>query len=171
MSVSSARRGRVILLGAGPGDPDLVTVRGMNALCEADAVVYDAWAPKELLDFAPAGAALHDVGKHGDDAPTLTLPEIAELLVALAREGKTVVRLEVGDPFVFGRGGEEATACVEAGVDFEVTVTGIDKEVVGQFAAKVRKIRKPDLYKGKGIRYRGEYVRKLAGKTFGTAGA
>ena len=58
-----------------------------------------------------------------------------------------------------------------AGVDFEVTVTGIDKELVGQFAAKVRKIRKPDLYKGKGIRYRGEYVRKLAGKTFGTAGA
>jgi len=57
-----------------------------------------------------------------------------------------------------------------AGVDFEITVSGIDKELVGQFAASIRRIKKPDLYKGKGIRYRGEYVRKLAGKTFGTAG-
>jgi len=128
VSVSSARRGRVILLGAGPGDPDLVTVRGMNALREADAVVYDPLTPKELLDLAPAGAALHDVGKHGDDAPTLTLPEIAALLVALAREGKTVVRLEVGDPFVFGRGGEEASACAEAGIDFEV-IPGISSAI------------------------------------------
>ena len=100
----------------------------MNALREADAVVYDALAPKELLDLVPAGAALHDVGKRGHDAPTRPQPEITALLVALAREGKTVVRLKGGDPFVFGRGGEEATACAEAGVDFEV-IPGVSSAI------------------------------------------
>jgi uroporphyrinogen III methyltransferase/synthase len=118
----------VILLGAGPGDPDLVTVRGMNALHEADAVVHDALASKELLDLVPEGAALHDVGKRRDGGPTLELPEIAELLVALAREGKTVVRLEVGDPFVFGHGVGEAIACAEAGIDFEV-IPGVSSAI------------------------------------------
>ena len=86
MSASSARRGRVILLGGGPGDPDLVTVRGMNALREADAVVYDGLAPKELLDFVPPDAALHDVGKHGRAKAALPQLEITTLLVELARE-------------------------------------------------------------------------------------
>jgi len=120
--------GRVILLGAGPGDPDLVTVRGMNALREADAVVYDALTPKELLDLVPAGAALHDVGRRDHEPSSLSPPEIAALLVELAREGKTVVRLAVGDPFVFGRGGEEATACAEAGLDFEV-IPGVSSAI------------------------------------------
>jgi uroporphyrinogen III methyltransferase/synthase len=128
VSAAPARKGRVILLGAGPGDPDLVTVRGMNALCEADAVVYDALAPKELLDLVPPGAELHNVGKRGHDEPTRPQPEITALLVQLAREGKTVVRLKGGDPFVFGRGGEEATACAEAGLDFEV-IPGISSAI------------------------------------------
>jgi uroporphyrinogen III methyltransferase/synthase len=128
VSASSARKGRVILLGAGPGDPDLVTVRGMNALREADAVVYDALAPKELLDLVPAGAALHDVSGRDHDPPTLPQPEITALLVELAREGKIVVRLAVGDPFIFGRGGEEATACAEAGLDFEV-IPGVSSAI------------------------------------------
>jgi len=124
VSQRDVRRGRVILVGAGPGDPDLITVRGLNALREADAVVYDSLAPRELLRMARPGASLHDVGKRGHDAPTRPQTEINELLVALARDGKTVVRLKGGDPFVFGRGGEEATACAEAGLDVEV-VPGI----------------------------------------------
>jgi uroporphyrinogen III methyltransferase/synthase len=128
VSAPSARKGRVILLGAGPGDPDLVTVRGINALREADAVIYDALAPKELLDVVPPGAALHNVGKRGHDEPTVPQPEITGLLVQLAREGKTVVRLKGGDPFVFGRGGEEASACAAAGLDFEV-IPGISSSI------------------------------------------
>ncbi len=122
------RAGRVILVGAGPGDPDLITVRGAAALREADAVVYDALASLELLELAPASALRIDVGKRGHDAPTRAQPEINALLVRLAREGRRVVRLKGGDPFVFGRGGEEASACAAAGVDFEV-VPGISAAV------------------------------------------
>ncbi len=124
-------KGRVILVGAGPGDPELLTRRAERALREADAVVYDALAPSELLALAP-GAELYNVGKRGHDAPTRSQPETNALLVRLAREGKTVVRLKGGDPFVFGRGGEEASACVEAGVPFEV-VPGISS-VIGALA-------------------------------------
>ena len=122
------RTGRVILVGAGPGDPDLITVRGAAALREADAVVYDALASTELLELAPPSALRIDVGKRGHDAPTRAQPEINALLVRLAREGRTVIRLKGGDPFVFGRGGEEASACAEAGVAFEV-VPGISSAV------------------------------------------
>jgi uroporphyrinogen III methyltransferase/synthase len=118
----------VVLLGAGPGDPDLITVRGVNALRQADAVVYDALAPCELLDLVPAGAIRHNVGKRGHDAPTCPQDETTALLLRLAREGKTVVRLKGGDPFVFGRGGEEASACAEAGIDFEV-IPGISSAI------------------------------------------
>jgi len=124
--------GRVIFVGAGPGDPDLVTVRGRDVLLRADAVVYDALAATELLDVAPPHAQRINVGKRGHDEPTRPQDEITALLVALAREGKTVVRLKGGDPFVFGRGGEEATACVEAGIPFEV-VPGVSS-VVGALA-------------------------------------
>jgi uroporphyrinogen III methyltransferase/synthase len=124
----STGKGRVIFLGAGPGDPDLVTVRGMNALREADAVVYDALAPRELLDLVPPGALLRNVGKRGHDPPTCPQDEITALLLKLAREGKTVIRLKGGDPFVFGRGGEEATACAEAGIDFEV-IPGVSSAI------------------------------------------
>ena len=113
-------RGKVILVGAGPGAPDLITVRGAAALADADVVVYDALASKELLDLAPEGAQRIDVGKRGHDSPTLPQEQTTALIVKLACEGKTVVRLKGGDPYVFGRGGEEGTACAEAGVPFEV---------------------------------------------------
>lgn len=113
-------RGKVFLVGAGPGAPDLITVRGAQALREADVVVYDALAAPELLDLAPPGAERINVGKRGHDAPTVPQRETTELLLRLAAEGKTVVRLKGGDPYVFGRGGEEATALFEAGVAFEV---------------------------------------------------
>jgi len=112
--------GRVILVGAGPGDPDLLTLRGAAALREADAVVYDALSAPELLDLAPPHALRVDVGRRGHEAPTRSQPEITALLLELARAGKTVVRLKGGDPFVFGRGAEEASACAEAGIPFEV---------------------------------------------------
>ena len=112
--------GKVILVGAGPGAPDLITVRGADALRRADAVVYDALASRTLLDLAPPEALRIDVGKRGHDAPTRTQEETTALLLRLAAEGRTVVRLKGGDPYVFGRGGEEASACAEAGIPFEV---------------------------------------------------
>jgi len=112
--------GKVILVGAGPGAPDLITVRGAEALRGADVVVYDALASRDLLDLAPPEALRIDVGKRGHDPPTRSQEEITALLVRLAQEGRTVVRLKGGDPYVFGRGGEEAGACAAAGVPFEV---------------------------------------------------
>jgi uroporphyrinogen III methyltransferase/synthase len=126
--VEAERKGRVILLGAGPGDPDLITLRGAKALQRADAVVYDALAAPELLDLVPARATHYNVGKRGHDEPTRTQPEITALLIELAQAGNVVVRLKGGDPFVFGRGGEEASACVAAGVEFEV-IPGISSSV------------------------------------------
>jgi uroporphyrinogen III methyltransferase/synthase len=112
--------GKVILVGAGPGAPDLITVRGAAALRSADAVVYDALASDELLTYANPDAVLYNVGKRGHEAPTVPQEDTTTLLLRLAREGKRVVRLKGGDPYVFGRGGEEGTACYEAGVEFEV---------------------------------------------------
>lgn len=112
--------GKVILVGAGPGAPDLITVRGADALRAADVVVYDALAPSALLDLAPPQAVRIDVGKRGHESPTLPQEETTALLLRLASEGKCVVRLKGGDPYVFGRGGEEASACAEAGIPFEV---------------------------------------------------
>jgi uroporphyrinogen III methyltransferase/synthase len=110
----------VLLVGAGPGDPDLITVRGAEALRRADVVVYDSLVARELLALAPAGAERVDVGKRGHEDPTCAQQEISELLIARARAGRLVVRLKGGDPFVYGRGGEEASACRAAGVPFEV---------------------------------------------------
>ena len=127
-SERTAAKGKVILVGAGPGDPDLITVRGVAALRAADVVVHDSLASRDLLDLAPPGAERIDVGKRGHDPPTRPQPETNRLLIARAREGKTVVRLKGGDPFVFGRGGEEASACADAGVPFEV-VPGVSSAV------------------------------------------
>jgi len=124
--------GRVILVGAGPGAPDLVTVRGAEALRRADAVVYDALAASQLLDLAPPEALRIDVGKRGHDPPTKSQDDTTALLLRLAAEGRTVVRLKGGDPYVFGRGGEEASACAAAGIPFEV-IPGVSS-VLGALA-------------------------------------
>ena len=107
----------VALVGAGPGDPGLITVRGLALLRACDAVVYDRLVAPELVDEVPAGAIRLS-------RELLDQDEINDLLVDLGRQGLAVVRLKGGDPFVFGRGGEEALALAEAGVPFEV-VPGI----------------------------------------------
>ena len=115
--------GKVFLVGAGPGDTGLITVRGKQLIDSADAVVYDALANSALL---PPGARetgrpeLYYVGKRGGSKDSVTQEEINALLIKLAREGKRIVRLKGGDPFVFGRGSEEAQALNDASVTFEV---------------------------------------------------
>jgi uroporphyrinogen III methyltransferase/synthase len=115
----AARRGFVSLVGAGPGDPGLVTVAGVARIAEADVIVYDRLANPALLDHARADAGRIYVGKM-PDRHTLTQDEINALLVEHGRAGMRVVRLKGGDPFVFGRGGEEAQALARADVPFEV---------------------------------------------------
>jgi uroporphyrin-III C-methyltransferase len=111
--------GNVILVGAGPGDPDLITVKGVKALQRADVVIYDRLANPDLLDLAPPWAEFIYVGKE-PQRHRLSQEEINDLLVAKAQEGKTVVRLKGGDPFVFGRGGEECLVLAQAGIPFSV---------------------------------------------------
>jgi uroporphyrinogen III methyltransferase/synthase len=123
-----ARPGTVYLVGAGPGDPKLLTVRGRELLDDCDAIVADALANPQLLRTARAdGRAepiVHTVGKRGGDEASAKQTEINALLVRLARDGKAVVRLKGGDPFVFGRGSEEAQALSAADIPFEI-VPGI----------------------------------------------
>ena len=121
--------GRVWLVGAGPGDPGLITVRGLELLRKCDAVVYDRLVASELVDEAPVGALR--VRRE-----PLEQEEINRLLVRLARRGLDVVRLKGGDPFLFGRGGEEALGLVEAGVPFEV-VPGVSSLAAVPAAASV----------------------------------
>jgi uroporphyrinogen III methyltransferase/synthase len=110
--------GIVYLVGAGPGDPGLLTLRGAELLGEADVVVWDFLASEELLKLAKSGAKLIYAGKSGSDH-TLKQHEINALLVEEAKKGHKVVRLKGGDPYIFGRGGEEAEALAKAGVKFE----------------------------------------------------
>ncbi|MCU1448079.1 MAG: uroporphyrinogen-III synthase/uroporphyrinogen-III C-methyltransferase [Acidimicrobiales bacterium] len=117
----------VYLVGAGPGDPGLLTVRGAEVLRRADVVVYDRLSVAALLDLAPAGAERISVGKFPGH-PSMEQPDINALLVERGRAGQEVVRLKGGDPFVFARGGEEAEALGQAGVVFEV-VPGITSAV------------------------------------------
>ena len=127
--------GVVYLVGAGPGDPKLITVRGVEVLGLADVVVYDRLAAPALLELAPASAERIYVGK---EPGRRAMPQeaISALLVERALAGGTVLRLKGGDPFVFGRGGEEALACAHAGVAFEV-VPGISSAIAAPAAAGI----------------------------------
>jgi uroporphyrinogen III methyltransferase / synthase len=111
--------GRVILVGAGPGDPGLLTRRAAEALATADVVLHDQLIPREALDLVRAGAEVIDVGKRGG-GEQVPQDDTNDLLLRHAQDGKVVVRLKGGDPFVFGRGGEEALLCAQHGVAFEV---------------------------------------------------
>jgi uroporphyrin-III C-methyltransferase len=121
--------GWVWLVGAGPGDPGLLTLYGLHALGAADVVVHDALVDERVLELARPGANLEFAGKRGGK-PSPKQADISCRLIQLAREGRRVLRLKGGDPFVFGRGGEEALALVEAGVPFRV-VPGVSSGVGG----------------------------------------
>ena len=120
-------RGKVYLVGAGPGDPSLITVKGLDILRTADAIVFDRLASRRLLKEARADADMYDVGK-SPGHHRMTQNEINQLLVDLGSKGKTVCRLKGGDPFVFGRGGEEVLDLVAASIEWEV-VPGISSSI------------------------------------------
>jgi len=119
--------GIVYIIGAGPGDPELITVKGLSYLKRADVVLYDRLAPKELLSEVKASTELIDVGK-APQKQRYSQEHINELLIEKAREGKIVARLKGGDPFVFGRGGEECQALAKAGIQYEV-VPGVSSAI------------------------------------------
>jgi uroporphyrin-III C-methyltransferase len=119
MKHAAKSAGKIYIVGAGPGADDLITLRGLRALREADVVLYDALIGSDLLDQAAEFAECVYVGKRCG-RHSMKQEEITRLLLAKACEGKIVVRLKGGDPLIFGRGGEEALACAEAGVDFEI---------------------------------------------------
>ena len=121
--------GWVWLTGAGPGDPGLMTVLALHALYAADTVIYDALVSEEILALANENAELIYAGKRGGK-PSPKQHDISHKLIGLAREGRRVLRLKGGDPFIFGRGGEEALALVAAGVDFRV-IPGVSAGVGG----------------------------------------
>lgn len=122
-------RGWVWLTGAGPGDPGLLTLHALSALGQADVIVYDALVDERILGWARTGALVEYAGKRGGK-PSLKQRDISLRLIELARAGKRVLRLKGGDPFVFGRGGEEALALVDAGVPFRI-IPGITAGVGG----------------------------------------
>lgn len=122
-------KGSVWLAGAGPGDPGLITALGLFAIAEADAIVYDALINEALLAFARPGVELIFAGKRGGKA-SAKQSEISRSLVALASAGKRVLRLKGGDPFVFGRGAEEALTLARAGIAFRV-VPGVTAGIGG----------------------------------------
>jgi len=135
LGVAGAEPGHVYLVGAGPGDPGLLTIRAAALIATADLVAYDRLSPAEVLDLVPAHAERICVGKTVDQ-PGWHQDDTNDLLVAEALGGKAVVRIKGGDPYVFGRGGEEAIACRNAGVPVEV-VSGVSSAVAAPAAAGV----------------------------------
>ncbi len=118
---------KIYLVGAGPGDPELITVKGLDLIKKADVIIYDRLASEDLLKNAKEDAKLVYVGKRTGDHK-FTQPEINAILVKEARDDKVIVRLKGGDPFVFGRGGEEITKLMENGIAFEV-VPGVTSAI------------------------------------------
>ncbi|GGA79213.1 hypothetical protein GCM10011369_21440 [Neiella marina] len=112
-------KGYVSLVGAGPGDPELITIKALKAIESADVIVYDRLSSPELLQYAPADCQQIYVGK-AKGCIQMSQQEIDQLLVTLAQQPRHVVRLKGGDPFVFGRGGEEMLALRQAGIDYQV---------------------------------------------------
>ncbi len=134
-SVPALGRGHVWLVGAGPGDPRLLTLEAVGGLAQADVVVHDALVSPAVLDLAPAAAERVFAGKRGGK-PSAVQDDITLTLVARARAGRRVVRLKGGDPFVFGRGGEEAAALAGAGIPFRV-VPGVTAGIGGLAVAGI----------------------------------
>ncbi|MCC2323050.1 uroporphyrinogen-III C-methyltransferase [Cellulomonas xiejunii] len=132
---AAADRGRVVLVGGGPGDVGLLTVAGRRALAEADVVVADRLGPTDVLDELPADVEVIDVGKSPGHHP-VPQDEINRILVEHAQRGRLVVRLKGGDPFVYGRGGEEVVACRAAGVPVTV-VPGVSNAFAAAAAAGI----------------------------------
>ena len=120
-------KGKVYLVGAGPGDPGLITVKGLECIERADVLIYDFLAPPILLKHAPENAEIIYVGKKGGDH-TLLQEQINSLIVEKAKSGLTVTRLKGGDPFIFGRGGEEAEVLINAEIPFEI-VPGVTSAI------------------------------------------
>jgi uroporphyrin-III C-methyltransferase len=127
--------GKVYLVGAGPGDPKLLTVKGVELLRDADVVIYDRLVGESIVDLAPEKSEKIYVGKR-TGKHEVPQDKITELIVEKAQKGGKVVRLKGGDPFIFGRGGEEAEALVEKGIDFEV-VPGISSAVAAPMYAGI----------------------------------
>jgi uroporphyrinogen III methyltransferase/synthase len=133
---SKNKRGRVFLVGAGPGAADLITLRGADVLSRADVVIYDHLVSAELLRLTPAKAELIYAGKRGGSDKSIEQADLNAMLIEHARKGRVVVRLKGGDPFIFGRGGEEAEALARAQVEFEV-VPGVTSAIAGPAFAGV----------------------------------
>jgi len=127
LGFNTMKKGTVYLVGAGPGDPDLITVKAVECLKQADVVIYDFLAAPKLLKYAREDAEVIYVGKKGGDH-TLPQDKINELIAEKAKEGHMVVRLKGGDPFIFGRGGEEAEILAQAGIPFEI-VPGVTSAI------------------------------------------
>src|SRR5579885_1750205 len=127
MRYEQSGRGKVYLVGAGPGDAELITVKGLRCLRAADVVIYDNLVNVELLEEAPLDAQRIFVGKK-PGCHSMKQEEINALLIRYAKENRVVVRLKGGDPFVFGRGGEEALALAEEGIPFEI-VPGVSSAI------------------------------------------
>lgn len=128
-------RGKVYLIGTGPGDPDLLTVKAVKILKQADVILYDALVSEGIRELFPPEAELIDVGKRADKH-TYPQAEINRMLVDLARKYRTVARVKGGDPYVFGRGGEEAEELAKTGIAVEV-VSGISSAIAAPASAGI----------------------------------